>query len=233
MTQIAFTWIGHATFLFEFDDKKVLLDPYITGNPSATIKPEDLSPDLIVVSHGHGDHISDVVSIANRTGAKVVTNVEIARWFGKNGLNEGLAVGTNTGGTYGAGFVKVKFTIAFHSSTMPDGASGGFPQGFILTAPDKRKVYFAGDTALFGDMRLYGEEGLTAALIPIGDHYTMGVDDSVRATVFLQPKVVVPMHYNTFPAIKQDGNAWAERIKTETQATPVVLKPGERYVLAE
>ena len=164
--------------------------------------------------------------------AKVISNVEIARWFGKNGLEQRLAVGTNTGGTYDAGFVKVKFTIAFHSSTMPDGASGGFPQGFILTAPDQRKIYFAGDTALFGDMRLYGEEGLAAALIPIGDHFTMGVDDSVRATVFLQPKVVVPMHYNTFPPIKQDG-ARGQSHQDETQATPVVMQPGERYVLAE
>lgn len=231
MTQIAFTWIGHATFLFEFDDKKVLIDPFITDNPVATVKAEDLSPDLIVVSHGHGDHIGDVVAIANRSGAQVISNVEIARWFGKNGLNKGLAVGTNTGGTYDAGFVKVKFTIAFHSSTMPDGASGGLPQGVILTAADGRKIYFAGDTALFGDMRLYGEEGLAAALIPIGDHYTMGVDDSVRATLFLTPKIVVPMHYNTFPPIQQDAGAWAARIRSETQAVPVVLKAGERYVL--
>lgn len=233
MTHIAFTWIGHSTFLFEFDDKKVLLDPFITGNPAATVKADDIHVDLIVVSHGHGDHIADVVSVANRTGAKVLSNFEIANWFGKNGLKEGLAVGMNTGGSFDAGFVRVKYTIAFHSSTMPDGSAGGFPQGFILTARDGRKVYFAGDTALFGDMRLYGDEGLALAIIPIGDHYTMGIDDSVRATNFLHPKFVAPMHYNTFPAIKQDGAAWALRISSETQASPIVLQPGERYVLPE
>jgi hypothetical protein len=126
----------------------------------------------------------------------------------------------NTGGTYDLGFAKVKYTIAFHSSSLPDGSYGGMPNGFIITAPDGRKIYFAGDTALFGDMRLYGDEGLEVAILPIGDHYTMGVNDSIRATKLLTPRVVVPMHYNTFPPIAQDSAAWAERISTETQAKP-------------
>lgn len=233
MTTIALTWLGHATFMVEFDDKKALLDPFISGNPAATIKADDLTPDLIVVSHGHGDHVADVISIANRAGCKVLSNVEISGWFGRQGLQNGLSVGMNTGGSFNAGFVSVKYTMAFHSSSLPDGTYGGQPQGFIMTAQDGRKVYFAGDTALFGDMRLYGDEGLAAALIPIGDHFTMGIDDSVRATKFLHPKVVIPMHYNTFPPIKQDADAWAARIASETQAEPVVLKVGERYVLPE
>lgn len=234
MTEIAITWLGHATFLVEFDGKKALLDPFLTHNPSATAKPEDIDADLIVISHAHDDHMADAAAIANRCNCKVLSNVEIGDWFDSNKeLSKGLSVGMNTGGSYDAGFVKVKFTIAFHSSSLSGGIYGGDPQGYILTAPDGRKIYFAGDTALFGDMRLYGDEGLTAALLPIGDHYTMGIDDSVRATTFLHPRFVIPMHYNTMSLLKQDPHAWAERIQTETQAVPVVLEVGQRYILPE
>ncbi|GIK28703.1 MAG: metal-dependent hydrolase [Chloroflexi bacterium] len=232
MSAISFTWLSHSTFLFDFDGHKLLTDPFLTGNPAASMAASAVPADLIVVSHGHGDHVTDVISIANRTGAKVLSNVEIGAWFDSHGLNKGLSVGMNTGGTFNAGFVKVTYTQAFHSSSMPDGSYGGNPQGFVLTAPDGRRLYFSGDTGLFGDMALIGEGGLAAAFLCIGDHYTMGVSDSVRATQLLKPGIVAPMHYNTFPIIAQDGDAWAAQIRANTQATPVVLKPGESHTLA-
>lgn len=232
MTVISFTWLGHSTFLFDFDGHKLLTDPFLTGNPVAPIAASDVPADLIVVSHGHGDHVSDVVTVANRTGCKVLCAVEVGAWFDKHGLNKGQSVGMNTGGSFNAGFVKVTFTQAFHSSSMPDGSYGGSPLGFVLTAPDGRRLYYSGDTALFGDMALIGEDGLAAAFLCIGDHYTMGIRDSVRATKLLAPQVVVPMHYNTFPLIAQDGDAWAAQIRANTGATPIVLKPGESHTLA-
>lgn len=231
MTAITLRWLGHSTFEISLDGKTILTDPFLNGNPAATVKADEVSPDAICISHGHGDHVADVVSIATRTGCKVVSSVEVAGWVGKQGVAGSQLVGMNTGGTYNLGFAKVKYTIAFHSSSLPDGSYGGMPNGFIISAADGRKIYFAGDTALFGDMRLYGEEGLEAALLPIGDHYTMGVNDSIRAVKFLTPRVAIPMHYNTFPPIAQDSAAWAERVRTETQATPVVLSVGETYTL--
>lgn len=231
MTAITIRWLGHSTFEISLDGKTILTDPFLNHNPAATVKADDVSPDAICISHGHGDHVADVASIATRTGCKVIANVEVAGWVGKQGVSGGQIVGVNTGGTYDLGFAKVKYTIAFHSSSLPDGSYGGMPNGFIIIAPDGRKVYFAGDTALFGDMRLYGDEGLEAALLPIGDHYTMGVNDSLRAIKLLTPRLAIPMHYNTFPPIAQDGAAWAERVRTETQATPVVLSVGETYTL--
>lgn len=231
MTAITIRWLGHSTFEIGLDGKIILTDPFLNGNPAATVKADDVSPDAICISHGHGDHVSDVASIASRTGCKVVSNVEISSWVNKQGVAGSQIVGMNTGGTYNLGFAKVKFTMAFHSSSLPDGSYGGMPNGYIIIAPDGRKIYFAGDTALFGDMRLYGDEGLDAAILPIGDHYTMGVNDSIHATKLLTPKVVLPMHYNTMPLIAQDGAAWADRVRTETQATPVVLSVGETYTL--
>jgi len=231
MTAIAIRWLGHSTFEITLDGKTILTDPFLSGNPAAAAKPDELSPDVICISHGHGDHVSDVASIATRTGCKVVSNVEVGRWVGAQGVASGQIVGMNTGGTYNLGFAKVKFTIAFHSSSLPDGSYGGMPNGYIIIAPDGRKIYFAGDTALFGDMRLYGDEGIDVAILPIGDHFTMGIHDSLRAVKLLTPKAVVPMHYNTMPMIAQDGAAWAERVRSETQAKPVVLAVGETYTL--
>ncbi len=231
MTQITLRWLGHATFEVGLDDKTLLLDPFLTGNPAAPVSADSLTPTVICISHGHGDHLTDAPTIAKRTNCTVIANVETAKWIAAQGVARDHVIGLNTGGTFNLGFARVKYTIAFHSSSLPDGSYGGMPNGMLITAADGRKVYFAGDTALFGDMRLYGDEGIEAALLPIGDHYTMGIDDSIRAVRLLSPRVVVPMHYNTFPLIAQDADRWAERIRSETQAVPVVLKAGDVYTL--
>jgi L-ascorbate metabolism protein UlaG (beta-lactamase superfamily) len=222
---IAFTWLGHAAFQFDVDGHNVLVDPFLTGNPAAAAHADSMQPEIVFLSHAHGDHLGDTVAIAQRTNAKVVANNEIAHWCSKQGV--GNTHGQNPGGSFDHGFVTAKWTVAFHSSSFPDGTYGGEPNGFILTANDSGlKAYFAGDTALFSDMRLIGDHGIDVAFVPIGDNYTMGVDDSVKAVQFIRPRYVVPMHYDTFPLIAQDAEAWARRISGETDATPIVLTPG-------
>jgi len=229
-----FRWLGHSALLYENDGKHVLVDPFLTGNPKAAIQADHAPADLILISHGHGDHVGDAVAIAKRTGATVATNYEISNWLKdpERGLEkvEGLQHG---GALTFADWVRVKLTLAFHGSALPDGSNGGNPCGFVLTFPDGTKVYDAADTALFGDMALIGEEGLDLALLPIGDYYTMGVDDSIRAIKLLKPRYVAPIHYDTFPAIAQDVKAWADRVKAETSAQPVVLQPGDWFDIAK
>lgn len=220
-------WLGHSCLLFESDGRHVLIDPFLTGNPAAAASADEVPADLILVSHGHGDHVGDAVAIAKRTGATVLSNYEISEWLKapERGLSE--VHGLQHGGGVTLDGLRVKLTLALHGSVLPDGSNGGNPCGFLLTFPDGTKVYDAADTGLFGDMRLIGEEGLDLAVLPIGDYYTMGPDDALRAVKLLQPKRVLPIHYNTFPPIAQDAGAWADRVRRETQAEPVVLKPGE------
>jgi len=226
-------WLGHSCLLFESGGKHVLVDPFLTGNPKAATTAGSVPADLVLVSHGHGDHVGDAIAIARRTGAKVVCNYEISLWLEKQGLPGGQIVGMQHGG--GANFPgigRVKLTLAFHGSMLPDGSNGGNPCGFLITFDDGTKVYDAADTGLFGDMALIGEEGLDLAVLPIGDFYTMGPDDAVRAVRLLGPKRVVPIHYNTFPPIAQDPDAWAARVRAATRAEPVVLQPGDWVDLA-
>ncbi|MBC7869991.1 MAG: metal-dependent hydrolase [Chitinophagaceae bacterium] len=225
---ITFTWLGHSTFTFDIDGHSVLIDPFLTGNPLAAVSPDDLNPELMLISHGHGDHVADAVSIAKRTGALVLSNPEICGWLRREQVPN--VWGVNTGGTYDAGFVRVKWTIAFHSSSLPDGSYGGNPLGMILKA-NGMNLYFAGDTALFSDMQLIGDEKIDVAFLPIGDNFTMGIDDSIKAIRFIRPRFVVPMHYNTFPPIAQNGGDWANRVNSETDAQPLVLDPGGSYTL--
>ena len=145
--------------------------------------------------------------------------------FEKQGLKK--VHGQQHGGGHGFPFGRVKLTLAFHGSALPDGSYGGNPAGFLLTLNDGKKIYDAADTGLFGDMKLIGEEGIDLAILPIGDNYTMGPDDAIRAVKFIGPKKVLPIHYNTWPLIAQDAQAWAVRVRAETKAEPVVLKPGE------
>ena len=226
-TQI--TWLGHGSWLIHAGNHKVLLDPFLDDSPTAPCKSSEVEADTILVSHGHFDHVADVAKIANRTEALVVANFEIAQWFAsQHGVKHTL--GMNLGGGARLPFGHVKMTLAHHSSQLPDGAYGGNPGGFLLTMEEKR-VYFACDTALFSDMKLIGVDGIELAVLPIGDLFTMGPDDSLEAIRLLQPRRVAPAHYDTWPPINQDASAWAERVRTETNAEPIVLKPGGKITL--
>lgn len=236
---IKLTWYGHAALGLETGGYKVLIDPFFTGNPAATLSADAVEADFILVSHGHGDHVGDAAAIAKQTGATIISNFEIASWFGKEGVEK--THGQHIGGGHKHPFGYLKLTLALHGSSLPDGSNGGNPCGFLLTTNDGKKLYFAQDTGLFGDMKLIGEEGLDLAVIPIGDNYTMGPDDALRAVKLLKPKVVIPIHYNTWDLIAQDAEAWKKRVekamkpkaKTRTKARTkvVVLKPGETYTL--
>ncbi len=195
----------------------------------APVKAEQVDADFILVSHGHGDHVGDAAAIARRTGAKVISNYEIAEWLR---TQHGVAdiLGMNLGGGVDLPFGRLTMTVAHHSSALPDGSYGGNPCGFVLSV-DGQRVYFACDTALFGDMRLIGRAGLEAAVLPIGDLFTMGPDDALEAVKLLGAKRVVPSHFNTWPPIAQDAHAWAERVRQETSSSPIVPVIGEPFVL--
>ncbi|MDO3643555.1 MAG: metal-dependent hydrolase [Mucilaginibacter sp.] len=196
------TYYGQSTFMLEAGGKKLLFDPFITPNPAAGhIDIHSLKPDYILVSHGHGDHVADLLAIQKSSGAKVICIAEIAGWLGKHGVDD--AHGMNIGGGFNFDFGRVKMVNAVHSSTMPDGSAGGNPAGFVIWA-DGKVIYFAGDTALTYDMKLLAGENLDWAYLPIGDNYTMGVDDAIKACGFINCKNVIGMHYDTFPVIKID-----------------------------
>jgi len=222
------TWLGHATWLVETGSSTILIDPFIDGNPAAACKVEDLSPDFILVSHGHADHVADAAKIAKRSKALVISNFEICEWLAGQGVE--LTLAHNLGGGSQQPFGRVQLTIAHHSSSLPDGENGGNPSGFLLSLADGN-IYFACDTGLFYDMKLIGECGLKLAVLPIGDLFTMGPGDALRAVKLLNPERVVPSHYNTWPPIHQDADAWAARVASETNAKPTVLQPGERLSL--
>jgi L-ascorbate metabolism protein UlaG (beta-lactamase superfamily) len=217
-------WLGHASLLVESDGRHILIDPFLTGNPAAATTADEVPADFIVVSHGHGDHVGDAEAIARRTSATIITNFEIATWFEARGLPK--VHGMQHGGGFNFPFGRLKLTLAFHGSALPDGSNGGNPCGIHLFLTDGTKIYDAADTGLFGDMRLIGEEGVDLAILPIGDNYTMGPDDALRAIKLIQPRKVLPIHYNTFPIIEQDPHAWAARVRAETTAEPTVVAPG-------
>jgi L-ascorbate metabolism protein UlaG (beta-lactamase superfamily) len=226
MMGVKLTWFAHSAFMMEVDNQTILIDPFLSGNPLATVKADSLNPDFIILTHGHGDHVGDTVEIARRTGATVISNLEVANWVSDQGVES--TVGLNTGGGKDFGFGRVELTIAFHSSSMPDGSYGGMPNGVLIFAPDVT-IYHAGDTALFSDMQHIGRKNVDVAMLPIGDFFTMGPDDSVEAVKYIKPTYVLPMHYNTFPPIQQDASSWAQRIHTETKASAIVLDPGGSY----
>jgi L-ascorbate metabolism protein UlaG (beta-lactamase superfamily) len=222
------TWYGHAVMGMDTSGYKILVDPFFTGNPAASTTAEKVSPDYILVSHGHGDHTGDAIAIAERTDALVIANAEIAGWLGNKGLNTHAQ---HLGGGYQHPFGYLKLTLALHGSGLPDGTYGGNPAGFLLTTQDDKKIYLACDTGLFGDMALIGDEGIDLAVLPIGDNYTMGPADALRAVKLLRPKHVIPIHYNTWDLIAQDPDAWAEQVSKQTDAAVHVLQPGGSFIL--
>jgi L-ascorbate metabolism protein UlaG (beta-lactamase superfamily) len=226
---ISIVWHGHATFSIDFDGTKVVVDPFFAGNnPSARTPVDAVAADFILQTHGHPDHISDTLALATRTGAQVIANFEICNWI--NALGHENTWAMNTGGGYDFPFGRVKMTAALHSSGLPDGSYGGDPGGFLVNAGGKN-LYVSGDTALFSDMSLIGRAGIDVAILPVGDNFTMGPDDSLLALGFLKPRVVIPCHYNTWPPIEIDVAAWAERVAGETESEPVVLEVDASYSL--
>jgi len=216
-------YVGHSAVQLLSGDHEVLIDPFVSQNPKATVGVDELHPSHIVVTHAHGDHWGDTPAIARRTGATVVSNAEIAGYAGRLGLK---SHGMNTGGRHEFNFGAVTFTQAFHSSSFDDGSYGGMPMGVVIEI-DGLRLYHAGDTALFSDMLLIGRRGLDVALVPIGDNFTMGPDDAIEAVKLLQPRLVIPIHYGTFPVIAQDGQAFRARVEGETTARCAPLVPGE------
>jgi len=223
------TWLGHATWLVTTAAGRLIIDPFLDENPSASMRAADVECDAILLTHGHFDHVADCVAIAKRTKAFVVANFEITQWLGKHGVSHCQPM--NHGGRVKVPGGTAKMELAFHSSTLPDGASGGNPGSFLLDLGGTR-IFFAGDTAVFSDMERIGRAGLSAAILPIGDVFTMGPEDAVEAVRLLRPRLALPSHYGTWPPIEQDAAAWAAAIKSQKLADARVLAPGETISVA-
>lgn len=220
-----FTFFGHACFSVTIGGKNILFDPFISPNEKASsIDVNEIQADYILISHGHEDHVADVEVIAKRTGAKLVSNFEIISWFGSKGIENGHPM--NHGGEWDFDFGKVKYVNAVHSSVMPDGAYGGNPGGFIVKNKDI-SFYYAGDTALHMDMKLIGEyDKLDFAVLPIGNNFTMGIDDAIIASDFIKCDKIVGIHYDTFGYIEIDHED-AKRKFTERGKELILLEIGQ------
>jgi L-ascorbate metabolism protein UlaG (beta-lactamase superfamily) len=223
------TYYGHSCFLLEAGGSKVLFDPFIRPNPLAKdVDVDKIEADYILLSHGHGDHVADVEEIGKRTGAELVGMVETVGWFGPKGLKANY--GMNLGGTIKLPFGTVKMVAAAHSSSMPDGSYGGLAAGFVVQAEGKT-FYFAGDTALTYDMKMIGDRyKLDFAILPIGDHYTMGIDDALVAADWTGASKVIGMHFDTFPPLVINHDE-AKAKATQAGKELVLLSVGETITL--
>ena len=219
-----YIYFGHACFKLDTGKEKILFDPFLTGNSQAAVKAEKVRCDYLLLSHAHSDHFGDANEIALRTGAKVVAIPEVINLFSKALTNFHPM---NLGGSFKTGFGVIKMVQAFHSA----GVAGGTPCGFIIRFNDGPTVYFAGDTALFGDMKLFGKMyDIDYAVLPVGDTYTMGPEDALMAAKFLKAKYLIPVHYNTWPVITQDINDFkAEAAKEGVDV--IIVRPGESIEL--
>jgi L-ascorbate metabolism protein UlaG (beta-lactamase superfamily) len=229
MSTLAITWYGHSTFVITTPGgKRVVFDPWLTGNPKAPAGAKIDKADIICVSHGHSDHTGDVVNVARATGAPVVAIFELATWFQSKGLKD--TIGMNIGGTVDVKGLPISMTSAVHSSgIVEDGHTTylGEPAGFVVRLEDGRKIYFSGDTALFGDMRLIRElHAPEIAFLPIGDHFTMGPEAAALAVDMLGVRQVVPMHYGTFPLLTGTPDV-LKRLVEPMGVDVLVLNPGE------
>jgi L-ascorbate metabolism protein UlaG (beta-lactamase superfamily) len=221
-------FLGHAAFALKHDGKTILVDPFLSGNPKAAATADEVEADAIFLTHGHGDHLGDTVDIAKRTGATVVAIVELAGELTEAGLEN--VMDPNIGGTVDLGWASVRLTPAWHTSTTP-GGTVNTPAGLVVEFGDKR-VYFAGDTALFSDLALPAKRGhIDLAVIPIGGHYTMDRFDAVVAAELIKADQVIPCHYDTFPPIETDAQAFKSDVQNAGHAEVIVLDPGETHEL--
>lgn len=225
------TFLGHAAVLLESANTTIVIDPFLSGNPQAKIGPEEINPDYIVLTHGHGDHLGDTVEIAKRTGATVIATNELVLWLETLGLKvhpQGI------GGAHSFPFGEVRFTIAHHSAGAGElgdryvGVAAG-----VTIELDGKLIHHAGDTALTFDMKLIAERfAIDLAFLPIGSNFTMDLDDAVRAVEFIRPAKVVPIHYNTWPPIVADPQEFADKVKRAGFSEPVILTTSESIELA-
>ncbi|WP_149453311.1 metal-dependent hydrolase [Pasteuria penetrans] len=226
------TFCGHSCFLLEHQMHKIVVDPFLTGNPKAILRPDDVQVDWILLTHAHQDHLGDTIEIAKANGATVVTMHELGIWLGWQGVKTKIL---HMGGSFQFPFGHLKMIPAWHSSGLVREEEkvilpGGVPVGFLWTVGG-RTLYHAGDTALFSDMRLINRgKPVDLALLPIGDCYTMGPQDAVLAAEFLGARAVIPCHYDTFPEIRQDPERFGQALR-ERGIQPVLLKVGESHTL--
>jgi L-ascorbate metabolism protein UlaG (beta-lactamase superfamily) len=216
---------GHSNVEIHSGAQRIQLDPFYTHNPLADVKAEAVNPTHILLSHAHFDHVEDAEGIAKRTGAVLASNYEITTYYEARGVK--TTRGMNHGGGSAFEFGRATYTVAFHTSSFADGTYGGQPGGWIIETGGKT-IYFAGDTALFGDMKLLGELWkIDLALLPIGDTFTMGPAHAIKAAALLRCAAVIPIHYNTFPPIVQDGGKFAADLKKEAGIAGFPLKAGQ------